>query len=41
MNSSLRAWILAALGAPLTAPAHTPQTHRLEATPQTVAYGYY
>jgi acetamidase/formamidase len=37
-TASLNALILAAAGA---AAAHPPATHRLEATPSTVAYGYY
>ncbi|HYL72361.1 MAG TPA: acetamidase/formamidase family protein, partial [Candidatus Dormibacteraeota bacterium] len=42
MNSCLRACLTAAaLGAPLAAAAQAPHTHRLEATPATVAYGYY
>src|ERR1700746_2651799 len=31
----------ATLGAPLSATAQAPRTHRLEAAPATVAYGYY
>ena len=42
MNSCLRVCLMAAaLGAPLAAQAQAPRTHRLEATPATVAYGYY
>ena len=33
--------IVVALGATLTAQTGSPKTHRLEATPATVAYGYY
>jgi acetamidase/formamidase len=32
---------IVALGTMLAAPAQTPKTHRLEATPSTVVYGYY
>ena len=33
--------IVVALGVTLTAQTGSPKTHRLEATPATVAYGYY
>ncbi len=36
-----RAVLALSLAAPLSAFAQTPRTHRLEATPATVAYGYY
>lgn len=41
MNKSPMAFLCAALATTLTAAAHAPRTHRLEATPATVAYGYY
>ena len=42
MYNRLRAWLMAApLLVPLAVGAQTPQIHRLEATPATVAYGYY
>ena len=42
MNTPLFAFLgVAALAAAPDAGAHPPATHRLEATPQTVAYGYY
>jgi len=37
----LRARTLALAGMTVTAAAHSPSVHRLEATPATVAYGYY
>src|SRR5437764_12101490 len=33
--------LAASVAIPLAAQTHTPVTHRLEATPATVAYGYY
>src|SRR5258707_9938199 len=43
MNRSLFAFVLTLACAlvPVAAQPHTPTTHRLEATPATVAYGYY
>ena len=41
MNSYARAILAASLAAPLAVHAQAPKTHRLEATPATVAYGYY
>src|SRR6476469_5663148 len=41
MNRKLTAALLTATLAVLPAAAQAPKTHRLEATPDTVAYGYY
>ncbi|HET9390932.1 MAG TPA: acetamidase/formamidase family protein [Steroidobacteraceae bacterium] len=41
MNKSPLTFLYVALATTLTAAAHAPRTHRLEATPATVAYGYY
>src|SRR4051812_3324384 len=41
MNPKLTSALLAAALTVLPAAAQTPKTHRLEATPDTVAYGYY
>jgi acetamidase/formamidase len=41
MKHSLACLGLLVSGAICAAPAHPPKTHRLEATPDTVAYGYY
>jgi acetamidase/formamidase len=41
MKLSRLASILVALGTTLSVHAHQPKTHRLEATPTTVVYGYY
>jgi acetamidase/formamidase len=35
------AFVLSSIAAPVAGQTHAPQTHRLEATPTTVAYGYY
>jgi acetamidase/formamidase len=38
---SIAVWLLAAVAAGVSAQPRAPKTHRLEATPNTVAYGYY